>query len=177
MAALTQMRNWSARRWIVACVVALATVAIVAIPTDMLPNSWFTRSMPVTWWSYPVLVITAILTGMLTATYVATPATAPTATSPATKLGSVGVFATYFAVGCPVCNKIVVLALGVSGAMAWFAPLQPLLAVSSVVILTWALRSRLRGLQQCALPPVEVARHVPPKSASSTPESGSSTLP
>lgn len=41
----------------------------------------------------------------------------------------------YFAIGCPVCNKLVVLALGSSGAISWFAPLQPLLAVASVGLL------------------------------------------
>ena len=39
-----------------------------------------------------------------------------------------------FAVGCPICNKLVVMAVGVSGALNWFAPLQPLLAGGSLVL-------------------------------------------
>ena len=40
---------------------------------------------------------------------------------------------TYLAVGCPVCNKVVLVALGTSGALSWFAPVQPLLGLAAVV--------------------------------------------
>ena len=39
---------------------------------------------------------------------------------------------TFFAVGCPVCNKLVVLALGFSGALTYFAPLQPALGIAAL---------------------------------------------
>ena len=58
-----------------------------------------------------------------------------------------------FAVGCPVCNKLVLLLLGTSGAMTWFAPLQPALAVLSVVGLAWALRIRWRATASCVVVP------------------------
>ena len=47
---------------------------------------------------------------------------------------------TFFAVGCPICNKVVVIALGTSGALAWFAPIQPYLGVVALGLLAWALR-------------------------------------
>jgi hypothetical protein len=144
-----QMRSWSARRWLTALVVACATVLVVAIPTDMLSNPYFTRSMPVTWWSYPVLIVTAIFSGLLVATYVASPVMPSAPSKSSGRFGSIGVLATYFAVGCPICNKLVVLALGVSGAMAWFAPIQPALALASLVMLAWAFRTRLQGLAAC----------------------------
>ena len=43
------------------------------------------------------------------------------------------------AVGCPVCNKLVLLALGASGAVSWFAPIQPFLAIASVVLMAVAM--------------------------------------
>ena len=52
------------------------------------------------------------------------------------------------------CNKIALLALGYSGALAWFAPLQPVLAVAALLLLWFALARRLEGAQMCALPPV-----------------------
>jgi hypothetical protein len=64
---------------------------------------------------------------------------------------------TYFAVGCPVCNKLVLLALGSAGAMTWFEPFQPVLQVAAVVLLLWALRSRLRGELSCPAPAPERA--------------------
>lgn len=54
-----------------------------------------------------------------------------------------------FAVGCPVCNKLVVLAPGTSGALTYFAPLQPVLGFLSVGLLLYALRARLAGAQTC----------------------------
>jgi len=62
-----------------------------------------------------------------------------------------GVLST-FAVGCPVCNKLIVLALGVSGALSYWAPAQPVLGVASVALLTYALVRRLRTATACALP-------------------------
>lgn len=50
------------------------------------------------------------------------------------------------------CNKLVLIALGTTGAMELFAPLQPFLAVASVLLLGVALRTRLRVERACPLP-------------------------
>jgi hypothetical protein len=69
------------------------------------------------------------------------------------------------AVGCPVCNKIVVMPMGVSGAPQWWAPLQPVLGIAGVGLLLYALHRRLRGERLCALPPVPPSRRrCPPRS-------------
>ena len=59
----------------------------------------------------------------------------------------------FFAVGCPVCNKLVLIALGYTGALQWFAPVQPFLAVGGIALLGWALRARLRGQLACPVMP------------------------
>ncbi|MEZ5295782.1 MAG: hypothetical protein R2697_05770 [Ilumatobacteraceae bacterium] len=51
------------------------------------------------------------------------------------KTGGLGGLISFFAVGCPTCNKVVLLALGTTGALDWFAPAQPILAVLSIVLL------------------------------------------
>ena len=76
------------------------------------------------------------------------PATA-TVSHQGTTLG--GGLLSAFAVGCPVCNKLVVLALGVNGALSWFAPVQPVLAVVSLGLLGYALKVRVRTLRTCRL--------------------------
>ncbi|GGC67284.1 hypothetical protein [Hoyosella rhizosphaerae] len=43
--------------------------------------------------------------------------------------------AALFAVGCPVCNKLILLAIGTSGALSVWAPIQPILAVVAVLAL------------------------------------------
>jgi hypothetical protein len=147
------LRTWSVRRWASAVVAALATALLVGLPTDVIPNPVFGRPVDVTWWSYPVLVLTSVLGGLLVATYVREPG-GPTTDEELDRpgrTGGVGGLLSFFAVGCPTCNKLVVVALGTTGALDWFAPAQPLLAVASIVLLAWALRARLRGQVACRM--------------------------
>ncbi|MDA8435317.1 MAG: hypothetical protein M0Z98_04970 [Actinomycetales bacterium] len=145
------MRTWPARRWAVAAVTAALTVLVVGVPTVLIPNPWFGRAVPPTWWAWPVLVLTAVLSGLVTATYIGSPATTPGETPSRSSL--LGGFLAYLAVGCPVCNKVALLALGSAGAIQWFAPVQPVLAVAGIVLLGYALRRRLAGERSCPVTP------------------------
>jgi hypothetical protein len=127
---------------------AALTALAIGLPTDVIPNPVFGRPVPVTWWSVPVLVVTSALAGLLLATYVRTGEAEEPVDQPA-RAGGIGGLLAFFAVGCPVCNKLVVIALGTTGAMELFAPLQPLLAIASVALLAVALRRRLAGEQAC----------------------------
>lgn len=147
--AATALRQWPARRWWVALAAALVTLLVIGLPTDVVPNPVFGRSIEVTWWSYPALVLAALLGGLLAATYVRTGDPRSAEVDRPGRLGAAGGFVAYLAVGCPVCNKLVLLALGTTGAIQWFAPVQPYLAVLGVVLLTWALLVRLRGDIAC----------------------------
>lgn len=148
---LTALRRWPLRRWWAAALATLACVLVVGIPTDLVDTGWFGREVPPTWWSWPALVVSSVLAGLLAATWVAAPADLSERT--ASGRGWAGGLLTFFAVGCPVCNKLVLLALGSAGAMTWFQPVQPLLQVASVVLLGWALRTRLRGEVACSWSP------------------------
>lgn len=144
------MRYWGRRRWATAILGAIAVALLIGLPTEMIPNPVFVRMTPVLWWNYPIWVATSVLSGLLLATYVRD-GDAVVDDRP-TRRGGVGGLLAYFAVGCPVCNKLVVIALGTSGAMSWFAPLQPVLAVAALVLLVIALRGRLRNATSCAVP-------------------------
>lgn len=162
--ALQHLRTWSARRWLVAAAAAVVVALLVGLPTDVIPNPVFGRPVPVTWWSYPVLVVTALLGGLLAATYVREPGTVTNAATGSTadderpaRRGGVAGLLSFFAVGCPVCNKLVVIALGTVGARQWFEPIQPLLALVSIVLMAIALRTRLRFADACPIGPVSPA--------------------
>ena len=146
---IESLRGWPLRRWVTAAVAAVVVALLVGLPTDVIPNPVFGRPVPVTWWSYPTLALTAMLGGLLAATYVRERVPTTAADAPARRGGVAGMLA-FFAVGCPVCNKIVVLALGTTGAMRWFPPLQHLLAVASIALMAAALRARLRDT--CPIP-------------------------
>ncbi|MDA8368350.1 MAG: hypothetical protein M0026_00570 [Nocardiopsaceae bacterium] len=153
------MRSWTRRQWGVALLGAALTVLLIGIPTGVVPTDLYSRMTPVLWWNYPVLAVTAVLEGLLLATYVAP-------IRPAANQGSkafAGGLVSLFAVGCPVCNKLVVLAIGFGGALSYFAPVQPLLAVASLLLLGEALRRRLRALRECRLPSPRTDSVVPLK--------------
>jgi hypothetical protein len=129
---------------------AAASALLIGLPTDVIPNPVFGRSIGVTWWSYPVLAVSAVLAGLLVATYVRDDSRADEVDASA-RVGGVGGALSFFAVGCPVCNKLVIVALGTVGARRWFEPIQPLLAAASMVLLVVALRARLRSAVSCAI--------------------------
>lgn len=147
---LRVLRTWPARRWVVALLVAVAVIVTIGVPTALIDTPFFAREIPAPWWAWPSLVITSALSGMLVATYVA-PADGLEERSETVRKGWFGAALTFFAVGCPVCNKLVLIALGYAGALAWFEPVQPLLQLAAVVLLVWALVQRLRGEIACGL--------------------------
>jgi hypothetical protein len=153
-----ELRGWPARRWWVALASAIVTVLFIAVPTDLIDTPLFGREVPPTVWSWPVLLVSAVLAGMVTATYVGRPAEAPDGAGG--RLGLAGWMVTFFAVGCPVCNKLVLLALGATGAMQFFEPVQPYLAAASIVLLAWALYARVTRENSCRIPR---RNSVPPK--------------
>jgi hypothetical protein len=128
----------------------IGTVAIIGVPTDVIPNPLFGRQTPVHPYDVAVLIALGILTGALVATY-AIARDAATVTKRA-GIGS-GVLG-WFAVSCPACNKIVVALLGASGATSTFAPLQPALGGLAVALAAGALAVRIRALRRaaCTLP-------------------------
>ena len=138
------------RRVVVAVIAGVVTAAVIGIPTGMIETPWYTRMTPVLWWNYPVWALSSILTGALVATYVRD----LSVPLPATQGGKTfaGSMLSLFAVGCPICNKLVVMAIGVSGALTWFAPVQPVLAVGSLGLLTYALWARRRPAVACPIP-------------------------
>lgn len=140
-----RLRSWPKRRWTAAAVGAVSIVALIGISTAMIPTPIFGRAVPTTWWAWPVLIATGILGGMLGATYVRD----PSAPAKESRFGLAGGVLSFFAVGCPVCNKLALLALGYTGALQWFAPVQPVLGVLGLVLIGWALWRRLVSENVC----------------------------
>ncbi len=143
---------WPARRLAVALLAAVVYSLVVAIPTDLIDTPLFSREIAPTWWSWPALLVSAVLAGLLTATYVK-PVDADSSAADAKPRtgGYAGGLLTFFAVGCPVCNKLVLLALGSAGAITWFEPVQPFIQILAIGLLAWALRFRLRGEKACRI--------------------------
>lgn len=172
---------WRPRQVIFAAGAATAVALLIGIATVLIPNPIFARDIPPVWWNYPVWILTSAFTGMLITTYLRpTPGMAararaaergddlPTDSIDASlsqqrekrnsRFGMAGTVLAWFAVGCPVCNKIALLALGYTGAITWFAPIQPFLALGALVLVGVALLWRLRGQVACSMPGAKAAK-------------------
>jgi hypothetical protein len=139
-----------ARTTVVGVGAAVGTALVIGIPTDVVPNPWFDRVIGVRPFDVVVLIALSALTGALTATYTVAGDSGNAAPRAGIGSGIVG----WFAVGCPVCNKLVVALIGASGATSTFAPLQPALGVAAVALAAAALIVRVRAIRRgsCPLP-------------------------
>ncbi|MDQ2882003.1 MAG: hypothetical protein M3Y48_12475 [Actinomycetota bacterium] len=123
-----------------AVIAAVVSALVVGVPTDVIDTPWFTRMTPVRVWEYPVLVLTALLTGA----WFGLRAAGPQRSGAGSRVLGSSILSA-FAVGCPICNKIVIALLGVSGALGIWAPVQPVLGALSVAVLATAVWLRWRA--------------------------------
>lgn len=137
------------RFWTVATLAALGYAVALAILTGIIANPFFTRELAAGPWNYGYLLVSAPLFGLVVATSTAPAFTGACSVERPTTAG--GLFA-FLAVGCPLCNKIVVLLLGASGALTYYQPVQPFLGALSVLLLGYALWLRLRQPGATAVP-------------------------
>lgn len=151
MATITQLgrQPLSYWRWVIPGII-LGSL-IIGIPTAVIPNPIFIRMTPTRPSDYGFWVVSSILLGLLGASYLVH---SPEAVETSSNELVGGGFLSILAVGCPICNKIVVLALGVSGALTYFAPIQPLIGLASIALLIYALRLRLQAMSgSCPIKP------------------------
>ncbi len=143
------LRKQGSNYWLRAAFWALVAATAIALPARLVPNDLFRRMTPTRPLDYVFWVIGSALVGLVVAFGRASRSEAS---------GIVGGTATLFAVGCPVCNKLVVALIGVAGAVDVFAPLQPVLGAAAIGLMAWSLRRSTRMLTgaTCAVPPTEV---------------------
>ena len=144
-----------------AAVWGLASLVAYGVVAAIIPNPVFGRQIPPEPFAIAIWLVSAPLLGIVGATY---PAPLPASARPlspggseaggpgegrTSSLGMLGSLGAFLAIGCPVCNKLALLLLGTSGAIAVYAPLQPVLGAASLVLLAvtaaWRLRMRARG--------------------------------
>jgi hypothetical protein len=116
--------------------------AAIALPARLIPNDLFRRMTPTRPLDYVFWVAGSVLVGIL----LALPRTKRTE-----RTGLIGGIATSLAVGCPVCNKVVVALIGVAGAIDVFAPFQPILGFAALGIMVWTISRALRSSAACEL--------------------------
>ncbi len=140
------------RSWVIGAIGAAVTLVLIAIPTVIIDNPFFVRMTPVRPQDYIIWITTGLLAGLVIGSY-----TLGAGSRSGDKVVSGG-FLSFLAVGCPICNKLVLLLLGTSGALTYFAPFQIYLGIASLALLGWALHLRVQAISRgCAVVPEQAA--------------------
>jgi hypothetical protein len=139
----------------------LVVLGVFGVATAVIPNPIFGRGLPPEPFAIAVWLVSSPLMGVLMATYFApAPASAVQLPAPAssrdgTRLGTLGSFAAFLAIGCPTCNKVALILLGAGCAASIFGPIQPVIGAVSIALLAgsliWRMRLRARG-GGCSMP-------------------------
>lgn len=137
------------RTWLRAVPYAAVAALLIGVPSDLIDTPFFGRPVETRPIDYVILAVTAALIGLIFAIRVPASSDADDDTRPVW-----GGFVSFLAVGCPVCNQLVIALVGTSGALGWWAPVQPVVGLAAVAILVYALRRRLDTyrLDACPLP-------------------------
>ena len=134
--------------WLRALPIAVCAGVIIAIPSDLIDNPIFGRPVPPRSIDYVILAVTASLIGLILAIR-------PDRTEDTERQETRTMFGglvSFLAVGCPVCNQLVVALVGTSGALSWWAPIQPVIGLIAVGLLLYTLRMRLKTYRLTACP-------------------------
>ena len=136
--------------WPRAAVYGAMAAVLIGIPSDLIDTPIFGRPIDARWLDWLILAITSALIGLIFA--IRPPSGAEDAVERQGTTTLWGGLVSFLAVGCPVCNQAVVALVGVSGALSWWAPVQPIVGLAAVALLVWTLRKRLRTYRAVACP-------------------------
>ena len=96
-------------------------------------NSLFTRMTSVRNFDWFLLILSSLLVGVFVYQYLLLKKSNGYCKNYAIGGGILG----FLAFACPVCNKLIILLLGFSGAMTYFAPIQPIIGIVGVILLIY----------------------------------------
>ena len=130
------------KAWAMTILTAAVGLVVIGLPTAIYENPFFVRMTPVRIQDYIIWTTSSVLIGLIVGSYFVGESKAGEG-----KIVSGGMLSV-LAVGCPICNKPVVLLLGVSGALTFFEPLQLYVGIASILLLAWALLLRAKALER-----------------------------
>ncbi len=144
-----ELRRLPAGTWPRAAAIAVVAAVVIAVPADLIDTRFFGRPVDTRPIDFVILAVTAGLIGLILGIR---PPAQNDATDAQERTTVWGGFVSFLAVGCPVCNQAVVALVGTSGALSWWAPVQPVVGLVAVALLVHTLRRRLRTYELLACP-------------------------
>jgi hypothetical protein len=146
---LDQLRALPPVTWVRAIPYSMVAAVVIAIPSDLINTSFFGRPIEPKAIDFGILAITAALIGTI---FAIRPEQLTVRDEQDQTRTIWGGFVSFLAVGCPVCNQAVVALVGTSGALSWWAPVQPVVGLLAIGLLLHTLRRRLDTDQLAACP-------------------------
>ena len=137
---VTGLSMYTPKAWLITTLATAIGLAVIGLTTAIFENWLFFRMTPVRTQDYVIWILSSMLIGLIIGSYFVASSTGGDG-----KILSGGLLSV-FAVGCPTCNKLVVLWLGTTGALTFFAPLQLYIGIASVLLLGWTLFQRTKAL-------------------------------
>lgn len=116
---------------------ALGFFLIFGVITRVIPNNYFIRMTPVNYLDWFFLTTTAVLLGV----YFAIPHKENKKCKTSALSG--GIFG-FLGFGCALCNKILLLILGVAGVLSYVEPYRPLLGSLGIIFLFTAVVMKIK---------------------------------
>jgi len=124
------------KKFIKSGMIGIAVAALLFIifgsVAAVIPNPFFIRMTPVTWIEYTTLIATSLLLGVYIGLSYYSKLVASKACNVAATSGGIFGFLTF---GCVLCNKLLILLLGVVGVLTYFEPIRPFFGLGSVGLL------------------------------------------
>ncbi len=148
MTVYERLRLLDRATWLRAIPLTFAAALLIAVPADLLDTPFFGRPIAPKAIDYVILALTAGLIGLILAIRAPESNAADAQERRTLWGGAVG----FLAVGCPVCNQAVVALVGTSGALSWWAPVQPVVGLVAIGLLLYTLHQRLNTYQLAACP-------------------------
>ncbi|MBI4447939.1 hypothetical protein HY643_03085 [Candidatus Woesearchaeota archaeon] len=116
---------------------------VFGIITSLIPTNFFARMTPPTSLDYTFLILTSILLGTYISLYkYQKKYSTKTCTVAAYSGGASG----FLGFGCAVCNKILILLLGVTGVLAYVEPYKPIFGLVGVTLLSYAVYIKSKNI-------------------------------
>ena len=142
-----QIRKLKVKSLAVGITTALIIFLAFGIITVLISNAFFIRMTPIHWYDYAFLISTSLLSGAYAGLWHYKKNSNISANNKCTYTAAGGVVTGLFSFGCAICNKLLVFLLGVSGVITYFMPIQPILGVLSIGLLSFAVYTLYKSLQ------------------------------
>jgi hypothetical protein len=130
---------------IIGSLAALILFVVLGMVSVLIKNPFFVRMTPIHFYDYLFLILTSMLSGAYIGLwhYAKNRENVNSKCDYAAGSGAIGGF---FSFSCAICNKLLIWLIGLSGVVAYFMPIQPLLGVISVGLLAYALYVQIKNL-------------------------------